>query len=52
MLFAGGRRGNRYLVLSPFDLHLVGAALIGIALLLILSYFYTRQAIALAEPQT
>jgi len=52
MLFAGGRRGNRYLVLSPFDLHLVGVALIGIALLLILSYFYTRQAIALGEPQT
>jgi len=50
--FAGGRRGNRYLVLSPFDLHLVGAVLICIALLLILSYFYTRQAIALAERHT
>jgi hypothetical protein len=52
MLFAGGRRGNRYLVLSPFDLHLIGAVLICIGLLLTVSYFYTRQAIALAEPQT
>lgn len=52
MLFVGGRRGNRYLVLSPFDLHLVGAGLVCMALLLTVSYLYTRQAIGVSASQT
>jgi Putative prokaryotic signal transducing protein len=45
MLYIGRPRHNPYLVLSPFDQHLVGLALISIAILLAISYFHTRRAI-------
>ena len=43
-----GRGCGAYLVLSPFDQHLVGLALIAIAILLAISYFHTRRAITRA----
>ncbi|MFL6513800.1 MAG: DUF2007 domain-containing protein [Chthoniobacterales bacterium] len=45
LIFAGGRRGNRFLHLSTFDVHLLGSALICIGAALVASYVYTRKAI-------
>jgi hypothetical protein len=36
------RHTNRFLALSPFDLHLLGIFLIGVAFVLIALYWYTR----------
>jgi len=40
---------NRFLLLSPFDVHLLGAALICIAFLVTIAYLKTRKAIARNE---
>ena len=45
LFFIGGRRGHRWLGLSPFDVHLLGATLIAIALSLTIYYFKVRRAI-------
>ena len=45
-LWVGGHRRDGWLILSPLQLHLVGVALICVATILTISYFYTRQTIA------
>jgi hypothetical protein len=43
---------NRFLVLSPFDVHLLGTILICVAVLLVLAYLHTRTLIARNEPNS
>jgi hypothetical protein len=46
LLLWTGRRRSGWLMLSPFELHLVGGALICVAALLTVAYFSARNAIA------